>query len=348
MNKNPLSFQLTLDPADFLPATDEEKQSQVVMRESVSFWKDGMRRLLKNKVALVSAAIIVIIMICAFVIPHFYPYSYDLQIKGANNLAPMQYSEAEQAAIAAGESVFPHIFGTDSMGRDYAIRVMVGTQISLLVGLIATGIILLIGPLYGAVAAFAGGWVDLLMMRIVDIIYTIPDVLLIILLSFALKAPLDALAATPGFGWIQTVGTSMISIFIVFALLYWVGMARMIRSQVLTIKQSDYVTAAKALGVRNSTVIRKHLMTNCIGTLIVCATLQIPSAIFTESFLSFLGMGVAVPLPSLGSLASAGLNGIYTYPYLLFIPAAVISLIILSFNLLGDGLRDAFDPKMKK
>ena len=140
----------------------------------------------------------------------------------------------------------------------------------------------------------------------------------------------------------------MISIFIVFALLYWVNMARMVRSQVLTIKQSDYVTAARALGVKTSTIIRKHLMTNCIGTLIVCATLQIPSAIFTESFLSFLGLGVAVPLPSLGSLASAGLNGLYTYPYLLFIPAAVISLIILSFNLLGDGLRDAFDPKMKK
>ena len=346
MPKNPLSLQL--DPADFLPATDEEKQSQVIMRESVSFWKDGLRRLVKNKVAMTSLVVIVIIMIFAFVVPHFYPYSYETQIKGATNLAPMTYSAEEQAIIDAGGHVFPHIFGTDSMGRDYAIRVMVGTQISLLVGLIATGIILLIGPLYGAVAAFAGGWIDLLMMRIVDIIYTIPDVLLIILLSFALKDPLDTLATIPGFKWIQTVGTSMVSIFIVFALLYWVGMARMIRSQVLTIKQSDYVTAAKALGVKNSTIIRKHLMTNCIGTLIVCATLQIPSAIFTESFLSFLGMGVAVPLPSLGSLASAGLNGIYTYPYLLFIPAAVISLSILSFNLLGDGLRDAFDPKMKK
>ncbi len=346
MPKNPLSLQL--DPADFLPATDEEKQSQVIMRESVSFWKDGLRRLVKNKVAMTSLVVIVVIMIFAFVVPHFYPYSYETQIKGATNLAPMTYSAEEQAIIDAGGHVFPHIFGTDSMGRDYAIRVMVGTQISLLVGLIATGIILLIGPLYGAVAAFAGGWIDLLMMRIVDIIYTIPDVLLIILLSFALKDPLDTLATIPGFKWIQTVGTSMVSIFIVFALLYWVGMARMIRSQVLTIKQSDYVTAAKALGVKNSTIIRKHLMTNCIGTLIVCATLQIPSAIFTESFLSFLGMGVAVPLPSLGSLASAGLNGIYTYPYLLFIPAAVISLSILSFNLLGDGLRDAFDPKMKK
>lgn len=176
MPKNPLSLQL--DPADFLPATDEEKQSQVIMRESVSFWKDGMRRLLKNKVAMTSLVVIIIIMIFAFVVPHFYPYSYDAQIKGATNLAPMQYSAEEQAIIDAGGHVFPHIFGTDTMGRDYAIRVMVGTQISLMVGLIATGIILLIGPLYGAVAAFAGGWVDLVMMRIVDIIYTIPDVLL--------------------------------------------------------------------------------------------------------------------------------------------------------------------------
>lgn len=346
--ENPLSFQLDLKPDDFQPATEEEKASQVIMRESVSFWKDGVRRLKKNKVAMVSLIVILIIMVFAFVVPFFYPYSYDVQMKGANNLAPMEYSAAEQAIIDAGGKVFPHFFGTDSMGRDYAIRVMVGTRISLIVGLVATAIILLIGPLYGAIAAFAGGWVDMIMMRIVDIIYTIPDVLLIVLLSFALKSPLEKLGTMPGFGWVQIIGTSMVSIFIVFALLYWVGMARMVRSQILTIKESDYVTAAKALGVSNGTIIRKHLLTNCLGTLIVCATLQIPSAIFTESFLSFLGMGVAVPLPSLGSLASAGLNGIYSYPHLLFIPAFVITLTILSFNLFGDGLRDAFDPKMKK
>jgi len=185
------------------------------------------------------------------------------------------------------------------------------------------------------------------MMRIVDIIYTVPDVLLIVLLSFAIKSPLESLAQVPGFGWVQIVGTNLISIFIVFALLYWVGMARMVRSQILMLKESEYVTAARALGAKNGRIIKKHLLTNCIGTLIVTTTLQIPSSIFTESFLSFLGLGVAVPLPSLGSLASEAINGINTYPYLLFIPSILISLIILSFNLLGDGLRDAFDPKLK-
>ena len=347
MKENPISFQMKLNPDDFLPATNEEKESLVVMRESVSFWKDGFRRLRKNKVAMVSLVVIILIMILSFIVPSFYPYSYKTQIKGANNLAPMQYSADELARIDAGESVFPHILGTYKMGRDNAIRVMMGSRISLMVGLIATAIILVIGSIYGSVAAFFGGWVDLVMMRIVDIIYTVPDVLLIVLLSFAIKSPLESLAQVPGFGWVQTVGTNLISIFIVFALLYWVGMARMVRSQILMLKESEYVTAARALGAKNGRIIKKHLLTNCIGTLIVTTTLQIPSSIFTESFLSFLGLGVAVPLPSLGSLASEAINGINTYPYLLFIPSILISLIILSFNLLGDGLRDAFDPKLK-
>lgn len=347
MTKNPLSFQLKLNPDDFLPASEADKQSLVVMRESVSFWKDGFRRLRKNKVAVVCIIVILIIMIFAFIVPSFYPYDYKTQIRGANNLKPFQYSVEEQAKIDAGEKVFPHILGTDKMGRDYAIRVMMGSRISLLVGIIAAAIILIIGSVYGSIAAFAGGWVDLVMMRIVDIIYTIPDILLIVLLSFALKAPLASLAQVAGFGWLRAIGENLVSIFVVFALLYWVGMARMVRSQILQLKESEFVTAARAIGSGSGRIIRKHLLTNCIGTLIVITTLQIPSSIFTESFLSFLGLGVAVPMPSLGSLASEAINGINTHPHLLFIPAIAISLIILSFNLLGDGLRDAFDPKLK-
>lgn len=346
MKKNPLSFQFKAD--DFLAASEEEKESLIVMRDSVSFWKDSMRRLVKNKVAMVSLVFIVIIMFLSFAVPNFYPYSYEQQQKGAENLRPMQYSAAEIQKMEAGEKVFPHFLGTDKLGRDYAVRIMVGSRISLTVGLVAAVIILFIGSLFGSIAAFFGGWVDIIMMRIVDIIYTIPDVLLIVLLSFALKKPLSDLAMKDGFRWINTVGPNLISIFIVFALLYWVGMARIVRSQVLVLRESEFVTAARALGAGNGRIIRKHLLTNCIGTLIVTTTLQIPSSIFTESYLSFLGLGVAAPLPSLGSLASSAINGMNTYPYLLMAPAILISLIILSFNLFGDGLRDAFDPKMKK
>ncbi len=345
MKQNTFSFQLKVD--DFLPATDEEKQSLVQMRPSVSFWKDAINRLKKNKVAMVSLTLILIIMVLAFIVPNFYPYKYEQQIQGSEYLRPMTYSVQEQARIDAEEMVFPHIMGTDNLGRDYAVRLMVGSRISLLVGLIASGIILIIGSVYGAVSGFFGGWTDMIMMRIADIVYTVPDILLIVLISFAIQEPMASLATKPGFHWIQTIGVNLISIFLVFALLYWVGMARIVRSQVLTLKQSEYVTAAKALGASNGRIIRKHLLTNCIGTLIVTTTLQIPSSIFTESFLSFLGLGVAIPLPSLGSLASDAINGLNTYPYLLLAPAIMISLIILSFNLFGDGLRDAFDPKMK-
>ena len=198
-----------------------------------------------------------------------------------------------------------------------------------------------------AIAGYFGGMADMIMMRIVDILYTVPDVLIIILLAQVLGYPLQTLSKVPGFGWIGALGPNMVSMFIVFGLLYWVGMARIIRGQIMLLKQNEYVTAAHAMGATNGRIIRKHLLTNCIGTLIVTTTLQIPSSIFTESFLSFLGLGVQAPMPSLGSLASAALNGLQTYPEKLFAPAFMIFVIILSFNLLGDGLRDAFDPKMK-
>mgnify|MGYP000098119306 CR=1 FL=1 len=240
-----------------------------------------------------------------------------------------------------------YLLGTDGLGRDLFIRIVYGARISLLVGLFAAFINFVVGVFYGAIAGYCGGTVDNIMMRITDILYTIPDILLIILLGMALKDPLDALATKPGFKWMQTLGPNMISIFIIFALLYWVGMARIVRSQILILKESEYVTAARALGASSGRIIKKHLLTNCIGTLIVTTTLQIPASIFTESYLSFIGLGVAAPLPSLGSLATDAVKGMNTYPHLLIAPALMISVMILVFNLFGDGLRDAFDPKLK-
>ena len=348
MNENKtLSRQYT--PQDFAPASREEKESLVIMRESVGFWQDAMRRFVRNPLAMVSAGIILLIIIFAFVLPAFWPYSYEQQIRGSENLAPMEYSEKEQAEIDAGQDVFPHILGTDNHGRDYAVRVMIGTRISLIVGVGASLLILVIGSTYGAVSGYFGGRVDQIMMRIVDMLTTIPDILIIIVLMMTLKVPLKALSDTvPALGWIRTVGVPLVCIFIVFGLLYWVNMARIVRSQVLTLKESEFVTAARALGASNGRIIRSHLLTNCIGTLIVTTTLQIPSAIFTESFLSFLGIGVAAPLPSLGSLATEAVQALQSHPYRLFAPAILISVIILTLNLFGDGLRDAFDPKLKK
>lgn len=343
--KNPVSLHLKAE--DFELASSEEKESLNIMRESVNFWADGMRRLRKNKIAMVSLAFIVVIMIFAYILPSFWPYGYEEQVKYSENLAPFEYSEKELARMEAGEKVFPHVFGTDKLGRDYAVRLMMGTRISLTVGLMCAALVLLIGATYGAIAGFAGGWVDNIMMRITDIIYTIPDILLIILLSMVIRDPLKELATKPGFVWMQTVGPNLISIFVVFATLYWVSMARITRSQVLILKESEYVTAARALGAGKGRIIKKHLLTNCIGTLIVTTTLQIPSAIFTESYLSFLGLGVAAPMPSLGSLATDAVKGMMTYPHLLLLPAIIISVVILAFNLFGDGLRDAFDPKLK-
>jgi len=343
------SFHIKVDPADYEPAPAREMESLTAMRESESFWHQGLSRLRRNKIAMASLIVIILFLIGAFIVPSFYPYSYEQQIRGSEALMPMQFSEAEQERMAAGEFVFPHFLGTDQLGRDYVIRLLMGSRISLLVGIIASALVLIIGSIYGSVSGYLGGRVDNVMMRIVDIIYTVPDILVIILLMVTLKFPLKALAdSMPAFAWINTVGVSMICIFVTFALLYWVVMARIVRSQILSLKQQEYVTAARALGAGSGRIIFRHLLTNSIGVLIVTATLQIPAAIFVESFLSFIGIGVSAPMPSLGSLASDALDGIRSYPHRLIAAASMICLLILSFNLFGDGLRDAFDPKLKQ
>ena len=344
-------FSLQIDVSKFEQATEEEKRQQDVMSESTTFFKDGMRKLMKNPLAVASLIVLILVIGTIIVAPMIVPYGYEEMIsvngkrdKTAKNLGPFEYSKREQALIDDGGKVFPHIMGTDSQCRDYFIRVVEGTKISLSVGLFASILVLIIGVLYGSISGYLGGRVDLIMMRIVDIIYSLPDMLIIILLSVVLNARL----ANSNNPIIQSLGTNMVSIFVVFGLLYWVGMARLVRGEILKIKNNEYILAAKAVGAKSSRIIRTHIIPNCISVIIITTALQIPSAIFTESFLSFVGMGVKAPMPSLGSLANSAREGLQSYPLQLVFPAVTIVLIVLAFNLLGDGLRDAFDPKLRR
>ena len=262
------------------------------------------------------------------------------------------YSQAKLERKANGEKVFPHVFGTDMYGRDILVRVMYGARVSMSVGVFAAILVLVIGALYGAISGYCGGKVDAVMQRIVELIYAVPEMLVVLLIATALKPILtdyvNSSGTSPMKSFVNVLGPNLISMFIAFGLLYWVTMSRIIRGQVLQLKQQEYVTAARALGASGGRIIRRHLLPNCIGQIVVTTCLQIPSAIFLESFLSYLGVGVSAPLPSLGSMATDALSGMYTYTYRLIVPSVILSIMILAFNLFGDGLRDALDPKLKK
>jgi len=318
-------FSIRLAPDDMLSVPPEERQSDVTLRPPSTYWKDVFRRFSRNKVAIVSLIVIILIALFAFVGPYFSPYNYAQQIRGSERLSPC----------------FAHPFGTDALGRDMLVRVMIGTRLSLTIGVFCAAIVLLVGSIYGAISGYYGGMTDNIMMRIADVIYSLPTVLVIIILQISLDQPLRELFPN------SRLGTSVISIFIAFALVYWVDMARMVRSQVLLLKQNEYVTAAKAMGASDTRIISRHLIPNSIATITVSALFQVPTAIFLEAFLSFLGLGPSAPMASLGSLASSALSGIQSYPYQLFFPALFICLLVLAFNQFGDGLRDAIDPRMK-
>lgn len=271
----------------------------------------------------------------------------DLGIK----YKPFGYSTKELERKAAGETVFPHVFGTDDLGRDIMVRTMVGARMSIIVGVFAALLVLLIGSIYGSISGYCGGKVDTVMQRIVEMIYSIPEMLIILLIASTLSPALSEFQNS-GSGPLQRLvtilGPNLISMFIAFACLYWVTMSRIIRGQILQLKEQEYVTAARALGASGGRIIKRHLLPNCIGQIVTTTFLQVPSAIFLESFLSFLGVGVSAPLTSLGSMCSDALKGIYTFPHRLIIPAIILSLLILCLNLFGDGLRDALDPRLKK
>ena len=236
----------------------------------------------------------------------------------------------------------------------YPAKVFMGDTGSLALGGFVAGaayamrlpmFILIIGLIYGSISGYAGGKVDMVMMRIVDIIYSLPDMLMVILLSVVLKEVLTPVIQGT---FLDKIGSNMISLFIVFGVLYWVGMARLVRGQILSIKENEYILAARSIGAKPGRIIRKHILPNCLSVIIISTALQVPSAIFTESFLSFVSLGVQAPMPSLGSLANAARGGMMSYPHKLVFPSIVICLIVLAFNLLGDGLRDAFDPKLRR
>ena len=311
---------------DALPVPYEERQREVQMRESVTYFQDAYRRFKANKVAMFCFFVIVALILFACVGPFLSPYSYDQQTRGHERMAPSS----------------EHWFGTDSLGRDMLVRTMVGTRISLLIGLFSALIVLGIGSIYGAVSGFVGGKVDNIMQRVAEVFYSLPPILVIILLQITVKEPLKAIFPN------SKMGVNAISIFVAVALIYWVNMARLVRGQVLQLKENEYVLAAVAMGASKASIIRRHLLPNAIGTIIVTTLFQIPVAIFLEAFLGFVGLGVSAPMASLGSLASDALNGLQSYPYLLFFPALLISITILAFNQFGDGLRDALDPRLRK
>lgn len=235
----------------------------------------------------------------------------------------IQYKTLSDLSIKhpAEKQLFIHVFGTDDLCRDYFSRVMMGSCISLLVGIFASFIVLIIGVIIGSISGYIGGKTDLAISRVIDIIHALPDMLIIILFSLVLNVK--------GLG----------SMFVVFALLYWCSTARLVRSRVITLKNEEYIIALKSMGASSFRILLLHIIPNCMGVIIISAAFSVPSAIFTESFLSFMGMGVAPPMPSLGSLVATAQNSIYSYPHKLFIPATFIALIVAAFNMFGDGLR---------
>ncbi len=298
----------------FRPKVKEEGEAEAVVRPSLSYWSDAWRRLRKNKLAMSGLIFLVILAIMAIFGPMMTPHTMDGQQLSNQNKAPS----------------LEHWFGTDELGRDVFTRTWYGARVSLFVGLMAALIDFFIGIIYGGICGYKGGKTDTMMMRIIEVLYGLPHLLVVILLMVVM-------------------GPSLTTIIVALTVTGWVGMARIVRGQVLQIKNYEFVTASKSFGAKTPRIIRKNLLPNTMGPIIVQMTLTVPSAIFAEAFLSFLGLGVAAPYASWGVMANDALPVILSgHWWRLFFPAFFISLTMFAFNVLGDGLQDALDPKLRR
>ncbi|MGD6855244.1 ABC transporter permease [Bacillus infantis] len=291
----------------------QENDAEKISKPSLSFWKDVTLRFRKNKLAMFGIVLLAILVFMAIFGPYMTPYDYASNDLGNKNQSPSS----------------EHWFGTDDLGRDVFARTWEGARISLFIGLAAALIDLFIGVLWGGIAGFKGGRTDEYMMRAADVLYGIPYLLLVILLMVVLG---------------QSVGTMILAMTITG----WINMSRIVRGQVLSLKNQEYVLASRTLGANVSRIMFKHLIPNTMGPILVTMTLTVPSAIFTEAFLSYLGLGLTPPVASWGTMANDGLPALRYYPWRLFFPATFICLTIFAFNVIGDGLRDALDPRLRK
>lgn len=298
---------------------------EAISRPSLTFTQDAMRRLIKNKVALVCLIMIVFLTLMSIFAPVFSHFDYREQHYGHTN-APIGFVCDDASSGGVGHV---HLFGTDTLGRDLWTRVWMGGRVSLTIAIVSALVDLVLGSIYGGISGYFGGTLDIIMMRILEIINGIPYLIIVILLMMILE---------PG----------MMTIIIAYSLVGWIPMARLVRGQVVALKQQEYIAAAEAMGASPTRIIARHLLPNTLSVVIVRVTLSIPSAIFSEAYLSYIGLGIPLPMCSWGSLAQLGIENFRIYPSQLIIPAVCISLTMLAFNMFGDGLRDAFDPKLRR
>ncbi|WP_274528823.1 ABC transporter permease [Paenibacillus piscarius] len=313
-DKNLVPQHADLTPDDFRKVGIDERKAEVIQRESLSAWRDSWERLRQNKMAMTALGVLGLIVLAAIFAPMFSKYNYYSNDLLATNKPP---------------SLSDHWFGTDDLGRDIFVRTWYGARISLIVGLAAAAIDLFIGVIYGGIMGYFGGRVDNIMNKISEILYSIPYLLVVILLLVVLE---------PSLG----------TIILALTITGWITMSWIVRGEIMQLKNREFVLASRSMGAGSKRLLFKHLLPNAVGPIIVTITLSVPNAIFAEAFLSFLGLGVQAPVASLGSMINDSLTGWLYYPWRFLFPAILISLTMLSFNIFGDGLRDALDPKLKK